>query len=265
MSLETAWQMYMNRLGKVGKDGKPLVVDGDFGANTRCATVAFQSYNNIPQTGVLDAQTLAAAKALGFVEPVQEAGKYPFVAAKWFTKGPRRCPITVIVIHDMEAPEGPRTAENVANYGKDPKDKNGNPVKASWNYAVDCDSIVQSVKDEDIAWHAPGANSNGIGIEHAGYARQTREEWLDEYSTATLQLSAILVADLCSKYGIPAVHLTVDELKAGKPGICGHKDVTDAFCGGVGHSDPGPSFPWDIYLGMVSAALDALAEAAFPT
>jgi hypothetical protein len=254
-----AWQAFLVSQGKTGKNGKPLIVDGQFGENSRSATIAFQSYFNIEQTGVVDDQTIAAATAIGFkapVEPVATVSKYPFVPAKWFTKGPRNCAITVLVIHDMEAPEGPKTAENVAAYFADPKDKAGNPVKASAHFNVDCDSIVQSVREEDIAWHAPGANSNGIGIEHAGYARQTREEWLDEYSTATLKLSAKLVAELCKKYEIPAVWLTVDELKANKPGICGHVDITNAFNGGKGHSDPGPNFPKDVYIQWVNEALE---------
>jgi N-acetyl-anhydromuramyl-L-alanine amidase AmpD len=260
MSIEfiKAWQTFMNSCGKLGKNGKPLTVDGDYGDNSRYATISFQSYYNLPQSGQVDEATLKAAGALGFKAPAEIVSKYPFVPAKWFTPGPRRCPITVLVIHDMEAPEGPKTAENVASYFKDPKDKDGNPVKASAHYNVDSDSIVCSVKDEDIAWHAPGANSNGIGIEHAGYARQTREEWLDEYSTATLKRSAKLVAELCIKYGIPVKWLTVDELKANQSGICGHVDITNAFNGGKGHTDPGPGWPRDIYIQWVQEAYDRL-------
>lgn len=120
---------------------------------------------------------------------------------------------------------------------------------------VDSNSIVQCVRDRDVAWHAPGANHNGIGIEHAGYAKQSRKEWLDAYSSAELAISAKLVGHLLALYNIPLVKLTPDMLRAGARGICGHKDVTDAFSGGRGHQDPGPSFPWDAYLALI--AIDA--------
>lgn len=116
---------------------------------------------------------------------------------------------------------------------------------------VDNNSVVQCVLEKDVAHHAPGANHNGIGIEHAGYASQSRAQWLDEYSTAELRVSAKLVADLCSRWSIPIAKLSVEELRAGKRGICGHLDVTNAFNGGEGHQDPGPNFPWTEYLEMV--------------
>lgn len=120
---------------------------------------------------------------------------------------------------------------------------------------VDNDSIVQCVADGDIAWHAPGANHNGIGIEHAGFAKQDAAAWMSEYNAAMLRLSARLSAMLVSKYEIPMVKLSPDDLKAGGRGFCGHIDVTNAFNGGKGHWDPGPSFPWDDYITAVNEAL----------
>jgi hypothetical protein len=116
---------------------------------------------------------------------------------------------------------------------------------------VDSDSIVQSVRDSDIAWHCPGANHNGIGIEHAGYARQTREEWLDDYGVAMLRRSAALVVDLCDTYDIPPVWLSADDVRAGRRGIATHRVCTAAFRTAGGHTDPGPNFPSDVYMGYV--------------
>ncbi|MFD3464810.1 N-acetylmuramoyl-L-alanine amidase [Streptomyces sp. NPDC058682] len=181
-----------------------------------------------------------------------------FVQAKWYGPG-RTVPIRVIVIHDMEAPEGPRTAENVASWFATVSAAN----KASAHVCVDNDSAVRCVADGDRAWHAPGTNSDGLGIELAGYARQTRAEWLDQYSKGVLEQAAQVVAGWCQKHNIPAVKLTAAELKAGKRGIVGHRDVSAAY-GQTNHSDPGPEFPWDYLLARVNALMGGGAKPTMP-
>ncbi len=199
----------------------------------------------------------------------------PFVQARNYT--PRsRLIITGVCIHTMEAPEGPNTAENIANWFKiqpgngatvDPKTMQPLAVSqggihfagtsAHWN--VDSDSIVQSVREHDIAWHAGPANGWSIGVEHAGYARQSSVEWLDAYSLSMLERSAQLVAEICNRWEIPIVRLTGDDLKVGQhAGIFGHVDVTNGLSGGKGHTDPGPFFPWEFYLDMVGQKFETL-------
>lgn len=199
----------------------------------------------------------------------------PFIPARNYTVA-NRLHVTAVVIHTMEAPEGAKTAENVANWFKiqpthrsnvDPKTLQplapvfgGKPFEgtsAHWN--VDSDSIVQSVRETDIAWHAGTANSWSVGVEHAGYAKQSSVEWLDAYSMAMLERSAQLVAEICGRWGIPIVRLTADDLKDGKrEGICGHIDVTNGLDRGKGHTDPGPYFPWDVYLDLVRQRFSTL-------
>ncbi|WP_446924560.1 hypothetical protein, partial [Klebsiella pneumoniae] len=41
------------------------------------------------------------------------------------------------------------------------------------------------------------------------------------------------------------------DLKAGKRGVCGHVDVTDAWHQSD-HDDPGPWFPWDKFMAVVN-------------
>lgn len=176
-----------------------------------------------------------------------------FVQARWFTKGPRKNRVDWVVIHDMEAPEKALTAENVARYFQT------TDRKASAHFNVDADSIVQSVREADIAYHAKGANARGIGIEHAGYARQSRDEWLDEYGRKMLARSARLVRDICDRYGIPIVLLSAADLQAGRRGLTSHAAVSTAFPG-TGHMDPGPSFPWNYYLNLIKGDDDNMPD-----
>lgn len=181
--------------------------------------------------------------------------EFPFKQAKNYTKG-RVKPVQLIVLHSMEAPERVNTAENVAAYFA-----GSNAPMASAHYCVDADSIVQCVRLTDTAYHCKNANANGIGIEHAGYAKQTRGEWLDTYGKAMLELSAQLTAALCSRYSIPprrAQFASKDNPRVVSPGICGHADVPNHGS----HWDPGPHFPMDYYLERVKFYLDSSLERA---
>jgi N-acetyl-anhydromuramyl-L-alanine amidase AmpD len=231
-------------LWRLGYD--PHGCDGAMGPNTETALKDFCVAMGLPDASP------------GNYEPaLQDAISHlpPFIQAKNFNRSTRPNPphpIQLIVIHTMEAPEKPKTAFNVASWFAGPS-----APQASAHFCVDDAQVIQCVLECDVAWHAPGANSNGIGIEHAGYASQTPEQWDDDYSKAVLANSAKLAAGLCKRFGIPIVRLSIDDLKAGKLGFCGHVDVTNAFSNGRGHVDPGVSFPWDSYLALVQAALAA--------
>ena len=222
-----------------------LVVDEIFGNFTRVATAAYQSRERIPEkAGTVGPLTRKRALEQGFI---------PFVPARNYTMVPagagmKRRTIDLIVVHTMEAPDKPDTAERVAAWFAGP-----DAPKASAHYCLDSDSTIQQVRDRDVAWHAKGANHNGIGIEHSGYARQTAKEWKSASNQAMLLRSAKLVARLCKEYNIPIERRTADELKSKMRGICGHVDVTNAFSGGKGHWDPGVSFPWQDYLALIEA------------
>lgn len=188
---------------------------------------------------------------------MRETDNWPFVKARWYTPvvgAPRS--VRLIVIHDMEYPEVMTAAEDVARYFA------STATHASAHICVDADSIVQCVKDRDVAWAAPGANNDGIQVELAGYGRQTRADWLDVYSTALLNKAADAVAQYTLKYPhIPIKHLTNDELRNGRAGIIGHYQASAVYKGSD-HTDPGPNFPWDVFLPLVVArrcAIEAVA------
>jgi len=172
---------------------------------------------------------------------------YPFVASPNVNHTSGRH-IDLIVIHTMEMDEKGDTAESCAHWFQNPA------AQVSAHYCVDSDSIVQCVRDQDVAWHAPGANFNGVGIEHAGRAKQTGRDWADAYSTAMLARSTELTASLCKKYKIPVTWLQPADLLAGKRGITSHNNVSKAFKRGT-HWDPGEGFPIQAYLAAVKRKL----------
>jgi N-acetylmuramoyl-L-alanine amidase len=166
-----------------------------------------------------------------------------FLQAKYYRSG-GNLPINRVVFHDMEAPELPTTAEATARYFA-----TGITTPASAHYNVDSDSVVQSVHEEDTAYHAP-PNQHSIGVEHAGYANQVRSDWLDDYGKKMLSVSAVLVADICRRYNVPIEFIDAAGLLAGKRGITTHAQVSAAWRQ-TSHTDPGNFFPMDYYLDLV--------------
>jgi N-acetylmuramoyl-L-alanine amidase-like protein/putative peptidoglycan binding protein len=226
----------------------PIAVDGQFGPRTQDATLAFQARRGLPMTGVVDAATRALIDPTLFASPGPIAlnGALPpisFVQARDYGWG-NRTAIDIIVLHSAEIGEFHSSAEALGHAFR-----LGMPKPASCHYGVDDDSIQQYVKDKDIAFHAPGVNTRSLGIEQAGYAKQTRDEWLDPYGQRMLRLVAKLVAAKCRQYSVPLVWLKPEEIVAGARGICEHIDVTHAYPGkGSGHWDCGPNYPMGLVL-----------------
>ncbi len=162
-------------------------------------------------------------------------------------------PIDLLVIHTMEMPEKGTTAESCAAWFRNPSSK------VSAHYTVDNNSEVQCVLEKDVSWTAPGANHNGVHIEHAGYAKQTANDWLDVYSQAMLDRSIDLAADICKRNKIPARFLLAPDLVAQKRGITTHYQVSRAF-GLSAHWDPGLSFPFEEYTLNIKEAMGGTGE-----
>jgi hypothetical protein len=171
-----------------------------------------------------------------------------FIQAKNFSWGRSGVTPSLWVIHDEEYPERVDAAWDVARYFARQDAPN-----ASAHACVDNRNAIGCVDWDDTAWHSGhgATNLRSIGIEHSGYASQSREEWLDEYGVAMLDRSARLFADVGhGLFGIPARWLTPAEVAAGQSGICGHADVTYGFGIYGGHTDPGVNFPTDYYIDL---------------
>lgn len=177
-----------------------------------------------------------------------------------YTPGRAR-PAQYVTLHYTAGSEGDTSAEAGVAYDKRRTDG------TSCHYFTDsAGAALQEVRDGDRShsalWHG---NEIGIHIEICGTA-QTRAQWLDAVSHATLQTTAELVAHLCKAHGFPAKRLGVAETRAAyyaesatlRPrGINDHGTVTAAYPedGGT-HTDLGPNFPWDVFMTMVGDAME---------
>lgn len=173
-----------------------------------------------------------------------------------YTKGRTR-PVQYVTLHYTAGSEGPRSAEDGARYDKTRSDG------TSCHYFSDSFGpplweVGEGDRAHTALWRG---NELGVHIEICG-TRQTRSQWLDGVSLATLKTTALLVADICKRHGFPLRRLSVAETRAawfnpvGKrpSGINDHNTITKAYPEDAGdHTDVGEAFPWDVFMAMVTA------------
>ena len=92
--------------------------------------------------------------------------------------------------------------------------------------------VTQMVRDADTAYHARSANASSLGIEHEGYVDDP--SW---FTDAMYRSSAALTRHLADTHGIPK----------DREHIIGHSEAP-----GNDHTDPGPNWDWDKYMGLVN-------------
>jgi hypothetical protein len=181
----------------------------------------------------------------------------------------RTSPVTCVVLHTAQTPCEVGRAEGIMRYLARPD------VRASAHWGVDPATTVAGVDEPDTAWAAPGANSNGVQIEQAGYAEFGSGAAIPADNTAArqaygarwpgwdlpaarrmiLQQTVPLVADICRRWNLPAVLLEPVDLIAGRPGITDHARVADAFKRSD-HWDCGSSYPLAEVVVLVAAELN---------
>ena len=232
--------------------GYPCDADGLFGPATEAQVKALQRRVGMAVTGVVGEAELVALRAAvaaaadPYADPPSPDEPIPFIPAYSYYPGRQRS-IRLAVLHTAEIAEVGYAAENLAKWAAGPS------AGVSWHYAIDNDSTIQCVRDGDTAFHAKGANADGVGIELSGRAAQGAAGWADAYSRAVLQRAARLVASLCRRHGLPVTFLDAAALQRGEAGITSHAEVTKAYRLST-HTDPGAAFPRDAFLELVRSA-----------
>lgn len=203
--------------------------------------------------------TVWATLTGGSVAQSPEYPDLPFVRPKAYGTGRDGKAVRYLVVHYTAGSETRTSAEDGAAY--DARRTDG----TSCHYMVDQDSVVQEVRTKDRSNSAfSKGNRLGIHYEFCGTA-QTRGQWLDPASRATIRNAARQMARDAAKYGIPIRRLSVSEVRRawyefpnGPKGIVGHVDITRAYPedGGT-HTDPGEAFPWDVLLADINSFMGA--------
>jgi hypothetical protein len=171
--------------------------------------------------------------------------EYPdlqWIPPRSYTKGRKAGQPTKITVHYTAGREGYDTAEAGALY--DQRRTDG----TSAHYYIDANSVVQCVRTTDRSHTALyHGNNEGLHYELCGTV-QSRLQWLDPVSRATIRNAARQMARDMKKYGIPLVRLVGRQVRdSARKGICGHADWTVGWPedGGT-HMDPGTHFPYDV-------------------
>lgn len=172
--------------------------------------------------------------------------------------GPRNMDaVSLVVLHSTEGPTALSTAEWFAT---PLAISAGGPYSA--HVVVGEDGCYRCVDDTNIAYQAPPTNTNGLGVEQAGYAAWTREEWLAH--DVTLRRAADQVSGWCQQYGIPLRFLRAPDLLAleasgwdkAHGGVTTHREISRAWPSPGAHQDPGDGYPLDVLFAYAGGTLD---------
>src|SRR5690242_5395269 len=165
-----------------------------------------------------------------------------------YTAGRVRAP-QFVTLHYTAGSEGPTSAESGVQYDKNRID--GTSCHAFFDsQGPGLQEVPFGDRSHSAFFHG---NEIGIHFEICGTI-QTRDQWLDATSMATLRTLATAVAYTCDTLGLAKRRLSVAETRAAyynapgfRPtGINDHAAITLAFPeDGGDHMDVGVSFPWD--------------------
>jgi len=232
------------RLSELGYDLSPYGADGDFGALTDSRVREFQAVQT--PSLVVDGVVGAATRAALFGDPEgPDENADQFIQATNYRPA-NRTDVRWLMCHTMEASEKPSTALAVSRWFA----SGASAPVASAHWCLDSENTIGCVFEHDIAYGCGGANTYSVHIELAGYAKQSAEDWSDDFSQKMLRRAAKVASDAATRWGIPIEKIGATDMRSGKSGFCGHVDGTKAF-GKSDHYDPGPNFPWEQFLGMV--------------
>lgn len=147
---------------------------------------------------------------------------------KNYTEG-RTAKVDRVVIHVAEG-----TLRGTAAWFQNPA------AGVSAHFTVGADgTVIQSVSEKNVAWHAGdfSMNQRSIGIEHEG-RQNPANPW--QPTEAQLNATAELVAGICQRYGIPA----------DRTHLIGHSEVNPGRAARA--NCPGKGWPWERFLALVA-------------
>ena len=181
---------------------------------------------------------LAAAQPAAAAPPGYPPLRWLPAAPENFTVGRSGSGVGAVVIHATEG-----SYAGAISWFRDPR------AGLSAHYVIRASDgeIAQLVAEADTAFHARGFNRSAIGIEH-----EFDPDHGIGYTDALYRSSASLVCAITRRYGIPA----------DRAHIRGHSELP-----GTDHTDPGPTWDWSRYMGLVSqcAAPTALPQTTPPS
>lgn len=128
-------------------------------------------------------------------------------------------------------------------------------VGASSHVGIDDHGVEQYVPYDRAAWTLRSGNPISDNAELCAFARWSREEWLRH--RPMLEKAAAWTRERCQARGIPMVKLSPAQVRAGQAGVIGHHDWTVGMKDGT-HTDPGSSFPWDLFMELVQKGVISL-------
>lgn len=159
--------------------------------------------------------------------------------------GARKAP-TFGVIHSAETPLRAGYAASIARmFATTTQDK-------SCHYMTDPAETWGVLDDLLVAWHVGGANPNSLGLEQAGMAAMTREQWLVPEGIAQMRRNGAVMRAARDRYGIGLFWNTDQQLRDAHArrvvaGWSWH-DQCRVVIGGTTHTDPGRGFPFDVQM-----------------
>jgi hypothetical protein len=195
-----------------------FTTDDDHGRRVRL------SAHSMPRTPVLAGRTAPDGVVGAAFAPFVPAATTGFRAAR--PESPQRT-VRHIVIHTTQ-----NTFPVIFEYFR----RRGAPVSSHYLIRASDGLTVQMVDERRVAFHDACFNEESIGIEHEGYIDAARS-WNSE---ALYRASARLVRDIAARHAIP--------LDRGH--ILGHDEAPDCSS----HTDPGPGWDWQRFMGYVNEA-----------
>lgn len=178
----------------------------------------------------------------------------PYMAAAGHGAG-FSLPVHIRVIHCTEGPMSRGNARALAGPAWF-----GGPAGTSAHDIFDPGEGVEMVRPGTVAYHVgPAGNGKTRGSEHCGKVGFTRDQWLTDDGIQMLDRSARYNAAAAKRDGVLPRWLTLTQLKNLEPGFATHNDVRLAL-GGTTHSDPGPNFPYDVYMQLVQGYYNGTQE-----